>query len=312
MGKYLMLAESFLSDGATKKIKLYVLDKYLKNNPDIFTKVKNAISKMNKHIKQYNKNNNTSFPFYTIASLNILGLIKDYIRQSLSNDQQLNFILLHHHIGWRPDNIMVGNRKIRENKLISLDIKFCGFCNKFHKKTEFKDDQSKYDKLNSVCNSCLIKYLRTKDTLIRRMYNRQVHSSKERNHCKPSYTFEWYKEWCMKQELFHRLYDNWVKNNYNKKYTPSGDRIDSRKPYTKNNIQLMTWDENDKKGKMELRKKVYRYNLNGKLIKVYNSKDSIKKELKISHINYYIDNRRIFLGSLWENEKRNIKRRKNG
>ncbi len=299
-----MEIKNFLKDDTVKKLDLYLLVKYLKNNSIIFAKVKNAISAMNKHIRQYNKNNNMSFSLHTIASLNNLGLIKEYIKQTLSDDQQLNFILLHHHIGWVANNIIVGNRKIRENKLISLDVKFCGTCNKFHKKTEFKGDQSKYDKLANVCNSCLILYLRTKDTLIRRMYNRQVHSSKQRNHVKPSYTLKWFRKWCMKQNLFHTLYDNWVKNNYHKDFTPSGDRIDSKKPYTKDNIQLMTWDENNKKGSIELYKKVYRYNLNGKLIKVYDSKDSIKKEFKISHINYYIDNKRVFLESLWENEKR--------
>lgn len=304
--------KTYLNDDDLKEIPLIHLDRYLKSDNNMFIKIKNAVKKMNSHITQYNNNNKTSFPLYTIAYLNKHGLIKEFIKQSFSiRNQKLNFILLHRHIGWKVSNIIIGNRKIRENILISSDIKFCGTCNQFHKKTEFKGDQSKYDKLHSVCNSCLIKYLRTKDTLIRRMYNRQVHSSKERNHPRPSYTLEWYKDWCMKQDLFHRLYDDWVKNNYNKKFTPSGDRIDIKKPYTKDNIQLLTWDENNKKSHTEAYKKLFRYDLNGKLIKVYNSINSIKKEFKISHINYYINNKKAFLGSLWENEKRNMKRGKN-
>lgn len=299
-----MEIKNFLKNDTVKKLDLSLLDKYLKNNPIIFTKVKNAINIMNKHIRQYNKNNNTFFSLHTIASLNNLGLIKEYIKQTLSDDQQLNFILLHHHLGWVADNIIVGNRKIRENKLISLDVKFCGTCNKFHKKTEFKGDQSKYDKLHSVCNSCLILYLRTKDTLIRRMYNRQVHSSKQRNHVKPSYTLKWFKKWCMKQKLFHTLYDNWVKNNYHKDFTPSGDRIDSKKPYTKDNIQLMTWDENNKKGRTEAYKRIYRYSLDGKLIKEYDSVESIKKEFDVPYIYYFINNKKVLLDSLWEKNKR--------
>lgn len=50
------------------------------------------------------------------------------------------------------------------------------------------------------------------------------------------------------------LYNNWKNNNYNKDLTPSVDRINPYKPYLKDNIQIMTWAENNKKSHFDSRK----------------------------------------------------------
>jgi hypothetical protein len=85
------------------------------------------------------------------------------------------------------------------------------------------------------------------------MFNRQVHSSKERDHHKPNYSREWLTKWCLDKSLFHKLYDNWVMSNYDKNLTPSCDRIFFKKPYLKDNIQLMTWKENNAKSHLEIK-----------------------------------------------------------
>ena len=48
----------------------------------------------------------------------------------------------------------------------------------------------------------------------------------------------------LNDKKFNRLYEEWVKSNYNKQLKPSIDRIDCRKPYTVRNIHMITWAEN--------------------------------------------------------------------
>lgn len=94
----------------------------------------------------------------------------------------------------------------------------------------------------------MIKYKRTKEGLIGRIYNSQVSSCITRNHVPPSYTKQEFYDWCISQSTFHVLYDNWKRLDYQKKYSPSVDRIDDYVSYTMANIQLMTWGENMAKG----------------------------------------------------------------
>jgi hypothetical protein len=54
-------------------------------------------------------------------------------------------------------------------------------------------------------------------------------------------------EWSFANADFHRLYNQWEKNNYSRKLTPSVDRIDSRKGYTLDNMQWITHSENSRK-----------------------------------------------------------------
>ena len=60
----------------------------------------------------------------------------------------------------------------------------------------------------------------------------------------PDYTDIELFEWVEKQVNFNEIYNNWVDSGYKKEYIPSVDRIDDYKPYTIDNIQLLTWREN--------------------------------------------------------------------
>ncbi len=123
------------------------------------------------------------------------------------------------------------------------------------------------------------KFRRTKKGLLSTIYYTQVSKSKKRNHPKPTYTLNELKQAVMPMELFDTLFNAWVDSNYSKDLRPSLDRIKDELPYTEDNIQLMTWKENNNKGYADrksgkntaVNKKVYQYTLNNEYVATYHS-----------------------------------------
>lgn len=62
--------------------------------------------------------------------------------------------------------------------------------------------------------------------------------------------------WAMNKPEFHRLFEDWVSSDYDRKLSPSVDRIDSSKGYTLDNMEWVTHSENSRRGTMS------RYGLN--------------------------------------------------
>ena len=90
--------------------------------------------------------------------------------------------------------------------------------------------------------------------LISRIYANQKSSSKRRNHNKPTYTKQELKDFLYNDENFAFLLNEWYKNNFESEIKPSVDRIDNKKGYNLDNIQVMTWKENREKGYKERHK----------------------------------------------------------
>jgi len=88
------------------------------------------------------------------------------------------------------------------------------------------------------------------------MYSHQKQNSIKRGHQLPKYTKAELTQWLFSQESFDKLYDIWVKSGYITTLKPSVDRIDDKKGYSFNNIQLMTWGDNCKKGRLLIKKPV--------------------------------------------------------
>jgi hypothetical protein len=77
----------------------------------------------------------------------------------------------------------------------------------------------------------------------------------------------------MSRDNFKDMHTKWIESNMESSLKPSVDRINPLKPYTKDNIQLMTWGENDRKG----------YNIDLAIRKDYESnKDLYKDNLDIA------------------------------
>ena len=95
----------------------------------------------------------------------------------------------------------------------------------------------------------------------------------------PNYTKDQLKDWIFSQPNWEELYSDWVKSDYAKNKTPSVDRLDDYKPYTLNNIRLVTWLENNQRAHYDMAKnindkksvKVNQYSESGKFIKTHDS-----------------------------------------
>jgi len=131
----------------------------------------------------------------------------------------------------------------------------------------------------------ILKYHRSKDGLIARIYSNERQRCRDQNKPMPKYNLEQLREWCKGQAKFHRLYSVWVKSNFNKEKTPSIDKINPLGNYTFDNIQLMTWLENHEKGRRERNltqgKRIIQLTPKGKEIKKFVSITDAFKETGI-------------------------------
>lgn len=134
---------------------------------------------------------------------------------------------------------------------------------------------------NGECKSCkntrTRAFRKTKKGVIGQIYSKQLQTSRKRGHPAPTYTLDELREWCMSQETFHLLFDNWKILNYQSNYKPSIDRKDDYLGYSISNIQVMTWKENaDKYHKdsctginTKANKAVLQYTKDGELVSEY-------------------------------------------
>jgi hypothetical protein len=135
-------------------------------------------------------------------------------------------------------------------------MKTCTMCGELKSRSLYFAKSDSFDGLQNECKVCnksrTDAYSRTRKGFISKTYSSQKLRSKRRGHDLPSYTKEELFRWAFSQSEIISLWDNWVKSGYRKGLRPSIDRIDDSKHYSFDNVQLMTWDENDKKGKVDI------------------------------------------------------------
>lgn len=129
-------------------------------------------------------------------------------------------------------------------------MKQCCDCGTHKPLDQFNDKPSNADGKESRCRRCRnIRYKKGSiPTLVRRIYTSQVSNAKGRKHPAPSYTLDELQQWATQQPQMQPLFDAWVQSDYRKELAPSIDRRDPNLPYTLNNLQVLTWDENRAKG----------------------------------------------------------------
>lgn len=130
------------------------------------------------------------------------------------------------------------------------------------------------------CRNGKMEYGKNIRELAGRLNSHTRYNCRKRNQELPFWknTFE-LEEWLTKQNNFDELYSNWANSDYNKNLTPSIDRIDNSKSYTIDNIELVTWQENDKRGSEYLKSKM---NKHGYVSVYYESGEYIDSYTSIS------------------------------
>lgn len=61
---------------------------------------------------------------------------------------------------------------------------------------------------------------------------------------------ELFYSWSISCKDFHKLFKTWEKNNYNRKLTPSVNRINSKKGYNISNMEWITHSQNSRLGSL--------------------------------------------------------------
>jgi len=178
-------------------------------------------------------------------------------------------------------------------------MKVCKVCNIEKPLSEFGKRLTMKDGYKSECKKCLniqsTKDQRSKKGLFSRIYGHQLESSRKRGHPQPLYNLDELRNKYIDTELFNSLYIEWVNSGYDKKKTPSFDRLDNTKGYSFENIQLVTWGKNNKLGSIYLRenpnsgalnggnKSVLQFTIDGDFIAEYISLSMASRINNISH-----------------------------
>lgn len=143
-----------------------------------------------------------------------------------------------------------GSREMWPPSMLS-NRKLYGWCRKCRKEID-----ERYRKSNRIfVRRSNAAWKRTIGGLIRTIYHSQAYQPRSRSKIKyVNYSFEQFEHW-IKCPKFFELYEAWQESGYSKWMKPSVDRIDPSGHYCIGNIEIMTWKENDEKGKLERRKK---------------------------------------------------------
>lgn len=99
---------------------------------------------------------------------------------------------------------------------------------------------------------------RTKEGWYTKTYGRMKRDNKNKFNLPLPFSKEEFIAWINYNylEKFNKLFQKYVESDCDKYLNPSIDRIDDYKSYTFDNMQLLTWEENDKKGTNGVKNKV--------------------------------------------------------
>ena len=170
-------------------------------------------------------------------------------------------------LGWgncqlKADVLTVAHFSFSTSNNIST-MKKCNKCKEVKEFREFGKISKSKDGFSYVCKKChcedVKSYSKTKNGLLTQIYTDQRKASKKRKHSLPLYTKQELKEWMFSQDIFHKLYDEWFNSGFAKSLVPSCDRIDNSIGYSFDNIRIVTWQENERQGNIDMRNNIIKH-----------------------------------------------------
>lgn len=92
-------------------------------------------------------------------------------------------------------------------------------------------------------------YYHSKVGKLAHLFQQQKFRCKEKGWEAPKYSQEEITNWGLSSITFHTLFEQWEASGFQKHLSPSIDRLDDYKTYSLDNIQIVTWQENNDKGR---------------------------------------------------------------
>jgi hypothetical protein len=120
----------------------------------------------------------------------------------------------------------------------------CSKCKKFKDFDQFYKDRTILYGISYVCKICKIKARRELDFHFKKIFKNSINRIK--NHIRytnKEHTLTW-EQWQTFKPHYSKLHNEWEKNNYDFKLTPTIDRINNNIGYTLNNIRVVTKGQN--------------------------------------------------------------------
>ena len=113
---------------------------------------------------------------------------------------------------------------------------------------------------------------------ITKVYGRMRHTSKQRKQPLPIFSKEEFKKWSLENGL-RKMLNEWIKIDCLKEKTPSVNRLNDYGIYEFKNMELITWEENNKKGRGSIKTKELVHSKLSNIAKKMFSKPVIKSDL---------------------------------
>lgn len=127
-------------------------------------------------------------------------------------------------------------------------LKKCNKCNEVMDLSSFQWRREN-ESYRLECKNCVSirskERYRSKKGIIKQIFTTQSKNSIKRNHNPPEYSLKELTDYLLNSKNFKNIYQKWVESDFQKKLTPSLDRVDNDKGYSFYNVIVTTWGKNE-------------------------------------------------------------------
>ena len=164
-----------------------------------------------------------------------------------------------------------------------MELFKCKDCNQEKDRTQFSINRGSRSRSCKECNKLyMVEHRKTKLGLLAQIYGDQVKNSRKRFMKAPAYTLKEFQAFAILDYSFNYLYSTWKGSGYTSGLNPSCDRINDYLPYSFDNIQFISWKENNTKSHQDVKAGRYIKTKDRAILQIDLEGNIIKEWIKIA------------------------------